>query len=123
MSIDSEVARQEAKRGRGRPRKEKPLGRLDRDGQEAVIADEALTDAIVKGKALLRASNEASEAFSKFVNDTAKKSGYLAAVVRRVFVDACDEERFAEGQRKAKQAALAYEAAAQQTDLFDGAEA
>jgi hypothetical protein len=124
MSIDAEIARSEAKRGRGRPRKpkpEKPLGRLDRDGQEALLADEELANSIGPLVEKYRAAKAAARALNDGITGAAKKSGWLAKAVRKVVVAADEDERFAEERRAAKQCHLAFEAYANRRDLFDGA--
>lgn len=125
MSMTDAIENAEAKRGRGRPKGSKnkqPEGRKDHSGQQAVINNTAFTDAIPGGIASYNAHIAAAKAFNKYVANVAKKSGYLAAQVRKVIIDATEKERFIEGRRKAEMLHNAYEARANaiQLDLLPG---
>lgn len=121
MSMSEAVAQAEVRRGRGRPRKisdsPEPQGRKDKTGQEAVINNTALTDAMPGLVSSMRGARDANKKHNKAIQNTAKKSGYLAAIVRRLVADADEKERLIEGRRKVTQAFHAYEAYANAIQL------
>jgi hypothetical protein len=96
----------EKPRGAAKPEKE-VRGRKTADKQEAVIEPKALKEALPSLVKLKLAADEATRALNDRVKTVAKKSGFLAAVVRKVTV-AKAGEGFEEEHRKAEQLELAF---------------
>jgi hypothetical protein len=92
-------------------RKKEVKGRKDSDKQEVVIEPKHLKDKLGYLVKLKKAADEASRDFNDAVKAVAKKSGFLATVVRKVAV-AKAGEGFEEAQRVAEQMELAFEEAA-----------
>lgn len=85
-----------------------PVGRKDKEGQEAVIKLAELRDRIDDLVLLHGRAKDARTVYGDAVKAAAEKSGLLASVVRK-FVAARASEDFAEHSRKAEQLALVFE--------------
>jgi len=103
-SSDADQAINKAK-GKG---KDKPLGRVDSEGQEAVIKMGPIKDNIMELVNLYTESNEAGAKLNDAIKATAEKSGLLASVVRK-FVVARAGEKFAEEARRVEQLSLIFD--------------
>ena len=103
-STDADQAISKAK-GKG---KDKPLGRVDSEGQEAVIKMGPVRDSIMELVNLYTEAGEAGDRLNDAIKATAEKSGLLAAVVRK-FVVARAGEKYAEEARKVEQLSLIFE--------------
>ena len=93
-------------KGRGKA-KEKPLGRIDGDGQEAVIKMGPVKDNIMELVNLYVEAGDANAKFNDAIKATAEKSGLLSSVVRK-FVVARAGENFGETARKVEQLSLIF---------------
>lgn len=92
-------------------RKKDVKGRKDADKQEVVIEPKHFKDKIGHLVKLKKAADAANRDFNDAVKAVAKKSGFLATVVRKVSV-AKAGEGFEEAKRVAEQLDLAFEEAA-----------
>jgi len=96
-----------AKSGNGKDKN--AAGRKD-DGQEAVPDPKALKDALPGIVKLLKAKDEATDALNSKVKAVAKKTGFLASVVRKIAkASDAEEETFEEQKRITEQMSLAFE--------------
>jgi len=82
-------------------------GRQDRTGQETVINVDALNEAMPKLVKLRQTLAEAAADYSEAVKLAAEKSGYLAAVIRRL-ADAKAGDKFDDVKRIVDQMAEAF---------------
>jgi hypothetical protein len=94
-----------------RKKREKPTGRVDGNGQEAVISVTELSDRVDDLVALYEQHQEAGAKLNDAIKSTAEKSGLLASVVAKL-VKAKAGENFEEHRRKVKQLAIVF-------DVFD----
>lgn len=85
-------------------------GRKGADRQEAVPDPEALKAGLPTVERALKEADEANETASDKVKALAKKSGFLATVVRKAArANMGEPETFEEEKRKAEQLSLAFE--------------
>lgn len=86
----------------------KARGRKDSEGQEAVIKEKPLKDAVAELMVLNEKADAAKDKFNDAVKAVAEKAGMLAKVVRKA-VKAKANDNIQEAEREAEQLSIAYE--------------
>lgn len=85
-------------------------GRKDEGGQEGIPDPKALNDALPSIAKLIKAKQEANDALNSKVKAVAKKTCFLAKVVRAAAAaSAAEEETFEEQKRISEQMSLIFE--------------